>query len=99
GLAALFVAARHAVGTAERGPVHVSLHGAQHEAHVLAAGRPRRFTLPAGVTVSLLPLGADAVVSGAGLSYPLERRSLPFGTGLGVSNTVTGEPGTDTDVL
>ncbi len=98
GLAALFVAARHAAGTAERGPVHVSLHGAHHEVHVLAAGRPRRFALPAGVTVSLLPLGADAVVSGAGLNYPLERMALPFGTGLGVSNTVTGEPGTVTEV-
>ena len=66
---------------------------------MLAAGRPRRFTLPAGVTVSLLPLGADAVASSAGLTYPLERMALPFGTGLGVSNTVTGEPGTVTEVL
>ena len=98
GLAALFIAARHATATAEHGPVPISLHGAHHEAHVLVAGRPRRFALPAGVTVSLLALGADAVVSGAGLAYPLERKVLPFGTGLGVSNAVTGEPGTVTDV-
>jgi len=43
-----------------------------------------------GDTVSLIPLGGDAVgVSTHGLEYPLEGGTLPHGATLGVSNTLT----------
>jgi len=43
-----------------------------------------------GDTVSLIPLGGDAVgVSTRGLEYPLAGGTLPYGATLGVSNTLT----------
>ena len=98
-VAALLIAARYARGAdvsasaAGAAPVPISLHGANHEAHVLTAGRGRRLALPAGTTVSLLPLGESAQVTSTGLEYELARTALPAGTGLGVSNRVTGSPG------
>ena len=79
-VAALLIAARYARGVtagtnvaagggADSGsagtPVPISLHGANHEAHVLTAGKGRRFELPAGTTVSLLPLGEGAQIGRA----------------------------------
>lgn len=112
-VAALLIAARYARGVtagtnvaagggADSGsagtPVPISLHGANHEAHVLTAGKGRRFELPAGTTVSLLPLGEGAQLTSTGLAYELARTALPAGTGLGISNRVTGNPGERTDV-
>lgn len=95
-LAALFVAARYAAAPrtgaewAEAAGAPISLHGAGHEAHVVTPERHLALELPAGTTVSLLPLGEGAEASSAGLAFPLDRTPLPFGTGLGVSNRVTG---------
>ena len=42
-----------------------------------------------GDTLSILPIGGDAVdVSLAGLAYPLERARLPLGTSRGISNVL-----------
>lgn len=95
-LAALHIAACYA--GAPRGgtagtpgvPVPISLHGANHEAHVLTAGNALRLALPAGTTVSLLPFGDGAEASSSGLAFALSRTRLPFGTGLGLSNRVSG---------
>ncbi len=90
GLAALMIAARHAAAGPNGGLV-ISLYGGPHEAHVVAAGSEAVLALPAGTTVSLLALSDACVVSGSGLAYPLERRELPYGAGLGVSNEAAGQ--------
>jgi len=43
-----------------------------------------------GQTVSILPLTDDLTVTAAGLEYPLEQLSLPFGSSRGVSNRMQG---------
>lgn len=96
-LAALFIAARYAVSESGA-PVTISLHGANHEAHVVTPERPRLLRLPGRTTVSLLPLQAAAEASSTGLAFPLDRKLLPFGTGLGVSNLTLGAPDERTEV-
>lgn len=88
GLAALLIAARHAADG-----VDVALYGGNHEAHVVHAGARVELELPTGTTVSLLALAPDSEVSSRGLAYPLERRPLPYGTGLGVSNRAVAPAG------
>ncbi|MFA7459862.1 MAG: thiamine diphosphokinase [Trueperaceae bacterium] len=101
-VAALLIAESYARGASIHGgaatPVPISLHGGNHEAHVLSAGQSRQLALPAGTTVSLLPLGEAAQVTSTGLAYELERTVLPAGTGLGVSNHVTGKAGERTTI-
>lgn len=82
-LAALLVAARLA-GTGLR----VDLHGGTHSAWPLAAGTSVELALPLGTTVSILSLAGGSEVSADGLDYPLAGLLLPFGSGLGVSNSV-----------
>ena len=52
---------------------------------------PAEVTLDAapGARVSLVPIGTDAVVTLAGLAYPLARGVLPAGACLGLGNSVT----------
>lgn len=57
---------------------------------VLAAAACVSLDAPAGTRVSLAPLGADAVVSLAGLSYPLDHGTLPADACLGLGNSITG---------
>ena len=83
-LAALLVAARLA-GTGLR----LDLHGATHSAWPLAADASLELELPIGTTVSILSLAERSVVTSAGLSYPLAGLSVPFGSGLGVSNATS----------
>lgn len=64
--------------------------------HVLR-GEPRGATLQIhgarGDTVSLIPLGGDAIgVSTQGLEYPLEDERLVFASSRGVSNTLLSSP-------
>jgi thiamine pyrophosphokinase len=48
----------------------------------------------AGDTVSLVPLGGDALgVTTHGLEYPLDEGRLPFGATLGISNVLLAESG------
>jgi thiamine pyrophosphokinase len=44
---------------------------------------------PAGVRVSIVPVGAAAIVTLAGLDYPLDRGTLPADACLGLGNHVT----------
>jgi thiamine pyrophosphokinase len=44
---------------------------------------------PAGVRVSLVPVGAAATVTLEGLDYPLDRGTLPAEACLGLGNHVT----------
>lgn len=83
-LAALLVAAKHA-----RAGMAISLHAGADEVRLVAAGSTHEATAPTGATLSLLALAADAEVTFTGVEYPLERASLPFGSGLGVSNVAT----------
>jgi thiamine pyrophosphokinase len=41
-----------------------------------------------GHTLSLVPLGGDVVVSAKGVRWPLDRRVIPFGSSLGISNEI-----------
>jgi len=72
-------------------PPEVRLMGVRQEA--LTATGPARVPLAgsAGDTVSLLPLSPTVWgITTEGLSYPLERGTLTWGTTLGVSNEMTG---------
>lgn len=80
-------------GAGAGGAPEISLHSANHEAHIVTPSRPKSLELPAGTTVSLLALDPDGVVSSSGLAYEVAERALPYGTGLGVSNSVAGAPG------
>jgi thiamine pyrophosphokinase len=84
-LAALLIAARLA-----REGSKLDLHGGGHSAWPLAAGMALDLDHTVGTTISVLALAGDAVVSAEGLAYPLVELRLPFGSGLGVSNTVAG---------
>jgi len=81
-LAALLVAAR-LTSEGQR----VDLHGATHSAWPLAADGSVALELPVGTTLSILSLAERSMVTSDGLDYPLARLGLPFGSGLGVSNT------------
>ena len=48
----------------------------------------------AGDVVSIVPAGGDAVVTTAGLRWPLDRENLPFGSSRGQSNQMTGTTAT-----
>lgn len=85
GLAALLIAARHAAAGRR-----VSLHGGNHEAHVVRPGAALELELPAGTTLSLLALEEGSVVTSRGVAYPMSRAELPYGTGLGLSNRAAG---------
>lgn len=55
---------------------------------VLAAPAAVVLDAAPGVRVSLVPLGADAVITLAGLAYPLARGTLPADACLGLGNAV-----------
>jgi thiamine pyrophosphokinase len=55
---------------------------------VLVAPAAVRLAAPAGVRVSVVPLGGDATVTLRGLDYPLDRGVLPADACLGIGNTV-----------
>ncbi|NMC01277.1 MAG: thiamine diphosphokinase, partial [Chloroflexi bacterium] len=77
----------HEVLLAGAGWVIRCLHGGET---LTLQGRP-------GDTVSLLPLGGDAVgVTTAGLAFPLRGETLRFGPARGVSNAMEGEVATVT---
>ncbi len=57
-------------------------------AAVLIAPAEVTLAAPAGVRVSLAPVGADATVTLEGLDYPLSRGTLPADTCLGLGNHV-----------
>lgn len=82
-LATLLIAAEHA----RRGR-EVVLFGGTTEARLLAAGAVLRSTAPTTSIVSLLALSDDCVVSTQGVAFPLAHAPLPYGTGLGLSNSV-----------
>lgn len=86
-LAALFVAAKLTDGGSS-----ISLHAGADEARVVVAGAVAEASVPLGTPLSLLALSGDALVTLAGVEYPLARAALPFGSGLGVSNEVTVPP-------
>ena len=50
-----------------------------------------RADLADGATISVLPLGDAAVVSEAGVRWPLDRHRLPLGSTQGISNTAIGD--------
>ncbi len=54
----------------------------------LRAGQSLTLEGQPGDTVSLIPLAYDARVTTEGLEYPLRRGLLPFGSTLGISNTM-----------
>jgi len=58
-------------------------------ATVLVAPAVVGLAAPAGVRVSVVPLGADATVTLRGLDYPLERGVLPADACLGIGNMVS----------
>lgn len=87
-LAALQIAARAAATG-----VRLSLHGGPHEAHALTDNQSLRLVLPAGTTVSIVPLTETSSLTTSGLVFPLSREGVPLGTGLGVSNRVVGSGG------
>jgi len=84
-VAALLIAARHA-----RDGVRTSLHAGAHEVRPLSGGDVAEIDLPGGTVLSLLALDAQAVVSASGVAFPLAATPLPFGVGLGISNTALG---------
>lgn len=49
--------------------------------------------LAAGATVSVLPVGGPAVVSEAGVRWPLDHHELPLGSTQGISNEAVGPSG------
>lgn len=83
-LAALLVAARYA-----RAGAQLALFGGAHEARPLVGPASVSLAVSEATTVSLLSLSEASEVSGAGLAFALERTTLPFGRGLGVSNRST----------
>jgi len=61
----------------------------------LRGGETATFHGQSGDTLSLIPLGGDAVgVTMGGLAYPLRNETLHFGLGRGVSNEFVGETAT-----
>ncbi len=63
--------------------------------HCLRGGETATFHGQSGDTLSLIPLGGDAVgVTTGGLAYPLRNETLHFGLGRGVSNEFVGETAT-----
>lgn len=92
-LAALLIAAR----LAGEGQV-IDLHGGRHSAWPLVTGATLEPQLEVGLTLSVVALAADAVVSATGLVYPLDELAVGFGTGLGVSNVVAAATATITCV-
>ena len=85
-LAAVFIAARW-----KREGRDVSLQSGDRAVHLLAGEDEVRLALPHEQRFSLLSL-SDSVVSLENAKYPLERHTLPFGVGRGVSNEVTRSP-------
>ena len=72
--------------------VRVWLTSGPQTATVLTAGETRTLRGRPGDTVSLIPLGGDALgVSTEGLEYPLRDETLSFGSTRGVSNVFLGE--------
>jgi thiamine pyrophosphokinase len=64
------------------------------EVALLSGGSSIQIHGQAGDTVSLIPIGGDAVgVTTDGLEYPLNREKLHFGETRGVSNILLGEVG------
>jgi len=61
--------------------------------HVLHAPRTVHLgDLPAGITLSLIPMGDVEGVTTSGLRWPLDDEPLPSGTSRGVSNVTAGRP-------
>jgi thiamine pyrophosphokinase len=56
---------------------------------VLVAPAVEELAAPAGVRVSVVPLGGEATVTLRGLDYPLDRGVLPADACLGIGNTVS----------
>jgi thiamine pyrophosphokinase len=77
---------RHLAG---RG-IPASLVAPQLSARVLCAPATATLSSGDGTRVSVVPLGGDAVVTLAGLEYPLDRGLLPAVSCLGLGNHVTG---------
>ena len=72
--------------------VHIRLLDGSQEVFLLRGGESAAITGSPGDTVSLIPLGGDALgVTTAGLEYPLNGESLAFGATRGVSNLLLGE--------
>ena len=65
---------------------------------VLVAPAAAGLVAPAGVRVSVVPLGGDATVTLRGLDYPLDRGVLPVDACLGIGNLVSTTGEVDVDV-
>ena len=65
---------------------------------VLVAPAATGLAAPAGVRVSVVPLGGDATATLRGLDYPLERGVLPADACLGIGNVVSATGGAVIDV-
>ncbi len=100
-LAALLIAARYRAD--DKTDHNVTLHSGHTAAYPLgrnavagdagdAGDDVLVLELPPGQVFSVLSLGPVALVSLTGASYPLTRAELPFGVGLGVSNSVASSP-------
>ena len=85
-LAALLIAARY------RNRYSAMLHSGHAAAYPLQSGDVLSLPLPPGTPFSVLSLGPVSTISLTGASYPLERATLAFGVGLGVSNEVVETP-------
>jgi thiamine pyrophosphokinase len=86
-LAGLLVCAR-----LQREGLTCTLHGTNVDAYPLAAGGAVDLDVPRGTTFSVVALDDAVVFSVRGAAYPVEREMLPFGVGLGVSNTSGEDP-------
>lgn len=83
-LAAILISARQ-----RRQGVDVVLHGNDVDVAPLASGHAARPAVEAGTRFSILALEGPAIVSITGARYPLERETVAFGIGLGLSNVAT----------
>ncbi len=65
---------------------------------VLVAPAATELAAPAGVRVSVVPVGGDATVTLRGLDYPLDRGVLPADACLGIGNHVGAKGSAEIDV-
>ena len=80
----------HSLASPRHAAVRIDGHLGASRFHVCHAGTPVDIHTQPGDTVSLLPVGGDAVVSADNLRWPLVRGTLHAHASRGVSNVATG---------
>lgn len=80
----------HSLSSPGLAPARIDGHLGASRFHVCRAGAPVDIHTQPGDTVSLLPVGGDAVVSADNLKWPLVRGTLHAHESRGISNVATG---------